>query len=186
MYKVLSVDFDWILSPNQWLDLNKLILSKVDKAQVLGFIKQHHHILPYLKPQTHLTNVDHHHDIFYDNQYKHMMTEGNWLGWCIKDKRVVGLNWIGNTNSRIIEGEMFHLQDLEEFDRSITLDSLKDQEFDTIVFVESQGYQSETKNVDALEYFMPWHLTKQYIEKYHPEKIVSYKTNHITKYFNNV
>ena len=54
-----------------------------------------------------------------------------------------------------------------------------------IIFVESFGYRQEHKTQETADFFIPWRLTKQFLEKYHPEKIKTPEIKHVTKYFNN-
>lgn len=185
MVNILSIDFDWVLSSNQWLELNNFILNKVDKAKTIGFIKQHHHILHYLDSESHVTNIDHHHDIFYDKKYNKVITEGNWVAPCIRNKKIVSYEWIGNTKSSFKESELAIAQALKYWNYGISLEEIKTDVFDTIIFVESFGYRHEHKTQETADFFVPWRITKQFLEKYHPEKIKTPKIEHITKYFNN-
>jgi hypothetical protein len=84
----------------------------------IHFIMDHEHILNFL-PETEkdiiLTNIDHHHDILYEEQHKEKpitkenLTCGNWVKYIADNKNLIRYTWICNGNSVPVDNCAKHL-----------------------------------------------------------------------------
>ena len=188
MFNILSIDFDWINHSYQWIELNQLILDKINKNTKFCFIKQHHHIMGLLQPETHVVNIDQHHDLGYMDEWNHSINAGNWVNFGINSGFIKGYDWVCNSNSHYNDddGRLKVTSKLDFFNYNLGLKKLTNKEFDLMVFVESFGYRLELKNEIQLQYFIPWDITKQFIEKCYPERIIELDIKNVSKWIEDV
>ena len=64
---ILSIDCDWVRSPEQAIELVRLCKHFQHNENVY-FIKEHQTCANYIKPGDTLYNIDHHHDIVYNDE----------------------------------------------------------------------------------------------------------------------
>ena len=71
MKNVLTIDLDYARSYEQKLKIIDIFCKILKSKSTIYFIQQHHAALPLIQGDTHLYNIDHHHDIGYsDNPYR--------------------------------------------------------------------------------------------------------------------
>ena len=105
-YNVLSIDIDWCQSHFHLDELNKLFYSKIGKAKKIVFAKHYHQIVPEIVNENNiiLHNIDHHHDIQYedwqiDDIQNGKVTHGCWIGNLIEYQKIKEYYWYNNLDS---------------------------------------------------------------------------------------
>ena len=107
---ILSIDTDWAISNLHQQHLASLFYSKVDNAKSIVFANYHHMIVSELQDinNINLYNVDHHHDVCYnENQYRMItetnnVNEGSWVGGLLYLNKLDSLTWVRNIESESI------------------------------------------------------------------------------------
>ena len=114
-YKVLSIDLDWLQSHFHLKNLNALFFDKVKTAKRIVFSKHHHTILNELHDKNNISlhNIDHHHDICYQESQQTCITEGRatyacWVGYLIYSKKLNEHYWYKNGDSSVLDPEQSH------------------------------------------------------------------------------
>jgi len=107
-FNVLSIDIDWCQSHFHIEQLNKVFYEQSVNAKRIVFSQHHHQIVPEIIHEDNIVlhNIDHHHDIQYDDWQmsdieQGKSTHGCWVGnmlWFNKIKEYV---WYNNMNSHI-------------------------------------------------------------------------------------
>ena len=116
--KVLSIDVDWLLPGSRYhlKELNNLFFSKCETAKEIAFGRYHHQILqaPQILQSNNiiLHNIDHHHDLVYENWQEQSIkegvaTHGHWIGNLIYEKKIAEYYWYKNIDSDVIRPESF-------------------------------------------------------------------------------
>lgn len=81
--------------------LTKWLFSQIQNLTFndIYFIKNHHSIIPYITNYSNinLINIDHHHDIKYDNNDN--LNCGNWVFYAYQNNIINNYTWINNKNS---------------------------------------------------------------------------------------
>ena len=98
----------------QWLLKTVPVMSKEN----IHFIFDHEKIINFL-PETEddiiITNIDHHHDVVYEDSHKKEkitkdnLTCGNWVKYIADNKNLLRYNWICNGNSERVDKNFAHL-----------------------------------------------------------------------------
>ena len=83
-----------------------MIIAKELQPSAIHFIHSHDHIMKYIpKDNEELTivNIDHHHDISYNdkdsNEMIEVLTCGNWIKYISENRKLARYIWINNSNS---------------------------------------------------------------------------------------
>ena len=110
MYKVLSIDLDWLQSHFHLKKLNTIFFDKVKTADRIVFSRHHHMIVKELmnKDNIILHNIDHHHDICYEDWQvpdiqNGRATHGCWVGNLIYLRKLNEYHWYKNGNSQVLK-----------------------------------------------------------------------------------
>ena len=110
MYKVLSIDLDWVQSHFHLEKLNTLFFDKINTTKRIVFAKHHHAIINELcnKDNILLHNIDHHHDICYQDWQESGMQTGRathacWVGNLIYSKKLNEYHWYKNGDSEVLD-----------------------------------------------------------------------------------
>ena len=110
MYKVLSIDLDWVQSHFHLEKLNTLFFDKINTTERIVFAKHHHAIINELcnKDNILLHNIDHHHDICYQDWQESGMQTGRathacWVGNLIYSKKLNEYHWYKNGDSEVLD-----------------------------------------------------------------------------------
>ena len=61
---VLTVDLDWIQNQRQALELVKFLKPLIESTETI-FIRGHQQAYDFIPPESHLYDIDHHHDMAY-------------------------------------------------------------------------------------------------------------------------
>ena len=93
---ILSIDCDWVSSPSQYQDLLSYFTEKVKDVEEVYFSGDHQFHYPHIPSNSILVNIDHHHDMGYqDFQYQNMekglMDEASWVLALIRFKKIQAL-----------------------------------------------------------------------------------------------
>jgi hypothetical protein len=114
--KILSIDIDYCKSSRDFQDVCKLFyknLFQLDKSKIL-FSDYHVDILDLIKKTSgplDITNIDDHHDIFYDQAQVPVLRNGMpdsscWLGWLFLNAQVTSYRWISQEFSEAFSSEL--------------------------------------------------------------------------------
>ena len=157
---VLTVDLDWIQNQRQGLELIKFLKPLVESTETI-FIRGHQQAYDLVEPESHLYNIDHHHDMAYgteDKAYRNaiekgIFCEGEWVLAAVKHKKLKSYTWIKNYNSSLIYANVS--QPIRALAIFRMFDELKDFEktmpkFKRIIICESLDYEPETPFYYAL------------------------------------
>ena len=109
-YKVLSIDLDWVQSHFHLEKLNTLFFDKINTTERIVFAKHHHAIINELcnKDNILLHNIDHHHDICYQDWQESGIqtgrtTHGCWVGNLIYERKLNEYHWYKNGDSEVLD-----------------------------------------------------------------------------------
>ena len=97
----LSIDLDWIKTKHQLDFVNELIFESIQVDQV-NFCVQHQALFHFFKnlKSVCLYNLDHHHDVIYQKEWKGV-NEGNWIYPLFMKGAIKEYHWIKNLDSEI-------------------------------------------------------------------------------------
>ncbi len=167
---VLTVDLDWIQNQRQGLELIKFLKPLIESTETI-FIRGHQQAYDFIPPESHLYNIDHHHDMAYghgDINYKNaiekgIFSEGEWVLAAVKHKKLKSYTWIKNYNSTLIFANIS--QPIRALPIFRMFDELSDftkrmPKFNRIIICESLDYEPQT----AFYYGLFKCLTKNYKE----------------------
>ena len=144
---VLTIDCDWAKTHEKFLQLIRLSLDKYSTADELIFIREHHQAYPFIQKGDVLYNIDHHHDLGYENNHLTIEKQGvygpaNWVYALIYQKIIAEYHWIANIDSDYyfldIENKM---NGVKAFTRELTLDKIHPLSFKKIIICESRRYE---------------------------------------------
>lgn len=138
MKTVISIDFDIIMAPTinyynmlvpktSWEDMDDLmslvfpdaqhyqrltewlyyIIPTLDKKNI-HFIDSHEQINDFVKERINLFNIDHHHDIGYQEEQKDEATCADWVKDLYQQGLIEHYTWIGNENSDQIDSPIIN------------------------------------------------------------------------------
>jgi len=176
--KILSVDLDYITNNQQNLDIYKKCLRWFDESKEIIFIKSHHLILKYINNAVDLFNIDHHHDINYDdiNPFdKTTYREGDWIIKLIKHNLLKSYTWVHNFDSDLHYDHLNAVRNLKKFNYTTDLSILDNIKFDKIVICESRTHQTTSMMYETLKSLSFFH---------HKNKVIEDNTNNITNWLN--
>ena len=121
MYKVLSIDIDWIQSYHHLEELNKIFFYNVDNAKKILFGKHHHQILTDLVDHNNIVihNIDNHHDICDQDWQLPKIKDGNgyhgcWVGSLMYENKLREYYWYNNSDSEPLMLDHFGAQLITE------------------------------------------------------------------------
>ena len=107
-FNVLSIDIDWCQSHFHLNKLNRLFYDKIGKAKKIVFAKHHHQIIPEVVNENNiiLHNIDHHHDIQYEEWQipdieNGKATHGCWVGNLMDFNKIKEYYWYNNLDSNM-------------------------------------------------------------------------------------
>jgi|TARA_R110002073_G_scaffold319026_1_gene493483 hypothetical protein len=105
-FNVLSIDIDWCQSHFHIEQMNKVFYENMCTAKRIVFSHHHHQIVPEIIHEDNIVlhNIDHHHDIQYDDWQvddieKGKSTHGCWVGNMIQLDKIKEYVWYNNINS---------------------------------------------------------------------------------------
>ena len=114
MYKVLSIDLDWLQSHFHLKKLNTLFFEKIKTTEKIVFSKHHHMIIKELfnKDTILLHNIDHHHDICYEDWKvsdikRGRVTHGCWVSNLLYLRKLNKYYWYKNGDSKVLSVDNF-------------------------------------------------------------------------------
>tara|TARA_R100001163_G_scaffold65292_2_gene61978 strand:- start:1207 stop:1776 length:570 start_codon:yes stop_codon:yes gene_type:complete len=106
---VLSIDTDYVRSPQAFNNLIKYFLKYVSDIQIKNFVfsQSHANIFYILEPLLKekklidLVTIDEHHDIsYFDNEANESFCSSNWLGYYLKKQNFIdNIYWLTNHDS---------------------------------------------------------------------------------------
>ena len=143
---ILSIDIDWIENDYQYLSLFNILCNKFKSTDHIIFIKSHHLILKYIEKETTIYNVDHHHDLIYEDGEE--CNEGNWVNFAIKGNKTKNYYWIHNYNSEAHPKSFYRARGLEKFSYTADINILNNLEFNKIIICESFEYQKDISRLN--------------------------------------
>jgi len=144
---VLTIDCDWAKTHEKFIQLIHLVLDKYPIAEELIFIQEHHQAYPLIQKGEILYNIDHHHDLGYENNHLIVEKQGrygpaNWVYALIYQNIITEYHWIANIDSDYyfpdIENKM---NNVKAFTRELTLDKIYSLSFKKIIICESRRYE---------------------------------------------
>lgn len=136
---ILSIDCDWVRSPEQAIELVRLCKHYQHNENVY-FIKEHQTCANYIKSGDTLYNLDHHHDLGYNewqSQNNGILGRANWIRTLIQKNMLHGYVWIKNYDSHTHEDVFEITKEIQRFNWFDDTSSLYNKDFDRIVVCES-------------------------------------------------
>lgn len=110
------VDADLILY-NKLTEYIIFLLKKINKENIV-FIDSHEKVLDYITEPVDVINIDHHHDLGYNEMQRENKKYAcaNWCYWGLKDNKIKNLFWIHNNTSDPFEPikEKFNITEMED------------------------------------------------------------------------
>ena len=113
-YKVLSIDLDWLQSHFHLKKLNTLFFEKIKTTEKIVFSKHHHMIIKEMfnKDTILLHNIDHHHDICYEDWQvsdikRGRVTHGCWVSNLLYLRKLNKYYWYKNGDSNVLSVDNF-------------------------------------------------------------------------------
>jgi hypothetical protein len=175
---ILSVDLDWIQHWSQERQVLDLCLSNFQNADKIIFIKAHHHILNYFieGEKYSIDNIDHHHDINYDQKdgyHYNWFREGNWIYYLLTRKMLNRYHWVHNHNSLYGSHQAELMRDIPEYNFSTDINTMHNKNYNWIVICESFDYQQTSNFYEQL---------KMICNEYHKDKLIIDNTKNITSH----
>ena len=137
----------------------KKIKETIDDPTHIVFADYHNEIVKYIyeiwniKEPYNLYNIDHHHDMGYDKQFKDELNSSNWVHFC---KNLKVYNWIGNKTSDQSTLTPNIISNIPKFNSSTNIHSIKDIKFDYVFICLSPGWIPD-------ELFYLFYVIKLYI-----------------------
>jgi|DEB0MinimDraft_10_1074344.scaffolds.fasta_scaffold01224_2 hypothetical protein len=151
MQKILTIDLDYARTFEQKLKIIDIFCKILKTNSKIYFIQQHHAALPFIAGDTHLYNIDHHHDIGYsDSPYQHLLQtknvrEGNWILHSIMNGDIKRYTWIANMDSDFKNHHVSEpIRKLEYFKKTFNLSEINDLVFEKTIICESHDYDQST------------------------------------------
>jgi len=157
MYKVLTIDLDWLQSHFHLKKLNELFFDKIKDAKKIVFSKHHHMIIQELINENNIVlhNIDHHHDICYKDWQvsdikRGRVTHGCWVGNLLFERKLSKYYWYKNGNSTVL--------DVDNFGGNLMMD------IDLPYYVEEELHEAEYVNNYDLIFVCssPEYMNEQY------------------------
>ena len=176
--KILTIDLDYITNNQQNIDIFKKSIKWFDESKEIVFIKSHHLILKYISGAIDLYNIDHHHDINYDdiNAFdKPNYREGDWVVKLVKFNMLRSYTWIHNFDSDLHYNHLNCVRNLKKFNYTTDISILDNLKFDKVVVCESRTHQITSMMYETLKSMSFFH---------HKNKTIEDDTNNITDYQN--
>lgn len=161
MYKVLTIDLDWLQSHFHLKKLNDLFFNKIKDAKKIVFSKHHHMVVSELINQNNiiLHNIDHHHDICYKDWQvgdikRGRVTHGCWVGNLLFERKLLKYYWYKNFNSNTLS--------IDNFGGNLMMD------VDLPFYIEEELYEAEYVNDFDLIFVCssPEYMIKEYSTVY--------------------
>ena len=155
---ILSIDVDWVISSLHQQSLTKLFYNKVRNVKNIYFANHHNSILNIIpsKENINLFNIDHHHDICYDQEQDYQIKQnfanmGSWIGLLLNNNILSSLNWVRNVESDSIKSpslsQRYLVASKIPFKVDYTLDHLYNEDYDTIFVCRSEEYINESYRI---------------------------------------
>jgi len=150
---ILTVDLDWIRNQRQGLELIKFLKPLIENTETI-FVRAHHQAYNFVPEESHLYNIDHHHDMTYGRDTKlytyviekGVFNESQWVLAAVKFKRLKSYTWIKNYNSELIMNNI--TQPIRTLPIFRMFDELNEfvkimPKFQRIIICESLDYESQ-------------------------------------------
>ena len=157
---ILTVDLDWIRNQRQGLELIKFLKPLIENIETI-FVRGHHQAYNFVPEESHLYNIDHHHDMAYgrdtkiytDVIEKGIFNESQWVLAAVKFKKLKSYTWIKNYDSDLIMNNI--TQPIRALPIFRMFDELSEfvkimPKFKKIIICESLDYESQTPFYYAL------------------------------------
>lgn len=100
---LLGLSYPSIEIFNKIIDYFKFLYDQGFNGQDIHIIENHHEIVPLIKEEINLINVDHHHDIAYSDDDAFSVKDlncGNWVKFLKDSDLIHSYYWINDSNSR--------------------------------------------------------------------------------------
>jgi len=175
MFKVLTIDLDYIKSGIHLREVNELFFDKVKTSKKVVFGKHHHLIIRDLwdKNDIVLHNVDNHHDIYYIDWQRtdiqnNKSSHGCWVGNLLHSRKLKSYTWYKNIDSTPIKPNEYGAELLLSYpvEFNVNDDNLTEAsylEYDYLFVCDSPEYMVESfKTV--------YNIYRDYCKINHPEK----------------
>jgi|TARA_R110000822_G_scaffold62361_5_gene153826 hypothetical protein len=183
MKSILSVDLDWILEHRQAISVVTLLIEKFKSCDKIIFVKEHHQVLKHLDgTEDTIYNVDHHHDLGYDDFQRYddiekniEFREGDWIQFLLKSKSLKNYVWIHNISSLLADTTLTGIRELEQYNHTIDLNVCENVNFSKVVICESYEYSN------TLSPFM-YNILLEICKSIHKEKLVIDNAKNIASY----
>jgi hypothetical protein len=148
---ILTIDCDWAINEKRFIELFNFCFKIFNKQAEIIFVEEHHQAYKYIKNNDVLFNIDDHHDINFQNNFKIVIEQnicgaGNWVFALIYKKIINKYYWICNDKSDYSFNDTVNLtENLEIFVKSTDINILNNLSFDKIIICKSERYLKEAQ-----------------------------------------